>query len=435
MDHKLTESTESERSLLGAALLRDSVIDDAGEYLLPADFKNQRYGDLWALMLAVRADGKKAKPALLKAEGANADTVAEVQNAVASALGFEVYAKRIRISAERRQIVSACMSIASMAEDTPEHDGFQTDAFDLLITSFKADQDKVETVTLREGAETALRNAVEAMQNGGQVSGLASGFAELDKKTTGLHPGDLVILAGRPGMGKTTFALNLAYNVSESGTVAFFSLEMPAEQLAGKILSTEGNIGSQDLQRGQIGGKVDKLAQVVTTFTERDFFIYDKPGVGIGYIRSKLHQVKAKTGKGPAVIVIDYLQLMRGDKTGNREQEVSGLSRGLKILARDFDCPVIVLAQLNRAAESRADHRPLLSDLRESGAIEQDADMVWFMYREAYYNDQADAEAAELIISKQRRGPLGTVDLRFLGRFSKFMEVTPGTEERYTWNA
>lgn len=435
MDHKLTESTESERSLLGAALLKDSVIDDAGEYLLPADFKNQRYGDLWALMLAVRADGKKAKPALLKAEGANADTVAEVQNAVASALGFEAYAKRIRISAERRQIVSACMSIASMAEDTPEHDGFQTDAFDLLITSFKADQDKVETVTLREGAETALRNAVEAMQNGGQVSGLASGFAELDKKTTGLHPGDLVILAGRPGMGKTTFALNLAYNVSASGTVAFFSLEMPAEQLAGKILSTEGNIGSQDLQRGQIGGKVDKLAQVVTTFTERDFFIYDKPGVGIGYIRSKLHQVKAKTGKGPAVIVIDYLQLMRGDKTGNREQEVSGLSRGLKILARDFECPVIVLAQLNRAAESRADHRPLLSDLRESGAIEQDADMVWFMYREAYYNDQADAEAAELIISKQRRGPLGTVDLRFLGRFSKFMEVTPGTEERYTWNA
>jgi len=322
-----------------------------------------------------------------------------------------------------------------MAEDAPEHDGFQTDAFDLLITSFKADQDKVETVTLREGAETALRNAVEAMQNGGQVSGLASGFAELDKKTTGLHPGDLVILAGRPGMGKTTFALNLAYNVSASGTVAFFSLEMPAEQLAGKILSTEGNIGSQDLQRGQIGGKVDKLAQVVTTFTKRDFFIYDKPGVGIGYIRSKLHQVKAKTGKGPAVIVIDYLQLMRGDKTGNREQEVSGLSRGLKILARDFECPVIVLAQLNRAAESRADHRPLLSDLRESGAIEQDADMVWFMYREAYYNDQADAEAAELIISKQRRGPLGTVDLRFLGRFSKFMEVTPGTEERYTWNA
>lgn len=435
MDHKLTESTESERSLLGAALLRDSVIDDAGEYLLPADFKNQRYGDLWAMMLAVRADGKKAKPALLKAEGANADTVAEVQNAVASALGFEAYAKRIRISAERRQIVSACMSIASMAEDTPEHDGFQTDAFDLLITSFKADQDKVETVTLREGAETALRNAVEAMQNGGQVSGLASGFSELDKKTTGLHPGDLVILAGRPGMGKTTFALNLAYNVSASGTVAFFSLEMPAEQLAGKILSTEGNIGSQDLQRGQIGGKVDRLAQVVTTFTERDFFIYDKPGVGIGYIRSKLHQVKAKTGKGPAVIVIDYLQLMRGDKSGNREQEVSGLSRGLKILARDFDCPVIVLAQLNRAAESRADHRPLLSDLRESGAIEQDADMVWFMYRESYYNDQADAEAAELIISKQRRGPLGTVDLRFLGRFSKFMEVTPGTEERYTWSA
>lgn len=435
MDLKLTESTESERALLGAALLRDGVIDDAGEYLLPADFKNQRYGDLWALMLAVRADGKKAKPALLKAEGANADTVAEVQNAVASALGFEAYAKRIRISSERRQIVSACMSIASMAEDTPEHDGFQTDAFDLLITSFKADQDKVETVTLREGAETALRNAVEAMQNGGQVSGLASGFTELDKKTTGLHPGDLVILAGRPGMGKTTFALNLAYNVSESGTVAFFSLEMPAEQLAGKILSTEGNIGSQDLQRGQIGGKVDRLAEVVSTFAERDFFIYDKPGVGIGYIRSKLHQVKAKTGKGPAVIVIDYLQLMRGDKSGNREQEVSGLSRGLKILARDFECPVIVLAQLNRAAESRADHRPLLSDLRESGAIEQDADMVWFMYREAYYDDQADAEAAELIISKQRRGPLGTIDLRFLGRFSKFMETTPGTEERYTWNA
>ena len=434
MDLKLTESTESERALLAAALIKDGVIDDAGEYLKPSDFKNEQYGQLWALMLKIRADGKKAKPAVLKAEGANADIIAEVQPSVASALGFESYAQRIRIASERRQIMRACLTIATMVEEVPEHDGFQTEVFDMLINSFKEDQAKTETVTLREGAEIALRNAIEAMRNGGDVSGLSTGFGELDRRTTGLHPGDLVILAGRPGMGKTTFALNVAYDVSERGAVAFFSLEMPADQLAGKILSTEGNIGSQDLQRGQIGGKVDRLTDVMASFSKRDFYIYDKPGIGLGYMRSKLHQIKAKTGSGPALIVVDYLQLMRGDRSGNREQEVSGLSRGLKILARDFECPVIVLAQLNRAAESRADHRPMLSDLRESGAIEQDADMVWFAYREAYYNDAADPEAAELIISKQRRGPLGTVDLRFLGRFSKFMEPTPATQERYTWS-
>ena len=434
MEVKLTQSAESERSLLCAALLKDSVVDVAGEYISPSDFQTEAYGQLWALMMRVRADGKKTKAALLKAEGADSATIENVETAVASALGFESYAKRIRIASERRQIMRACLSIASMVEDVPEHDGFQTDVFDVLINSFKEDQSKAETVTLREGAEIALRNAIEAMRNGGEVSGLATGFSELDKKTTGLHAGDLVILAGRPGMGKTTFALNVAYDVSARGPVAFFSLEMPADQLAGKILSTEGNIGSQDLQRGQIGHCIDRLGEIAVSFGRRPFHIYDKPGIGIGYIRSKLHQLKAKTGAGPALIVIDYLQLMRGDKSGNREQEVSGLSRGLKILARDFECPVIVLAQLNRAAESRADHRPMLSDLRESGAIEQDADMVWFAYREAYYDDQADPEAAELIIAKQRRGPLGTVDLRFLGKYSRFLEPSPLTERRYEWN-
>jgi replicative DNA helicase len=229
----------------------------------------------------------------------------------------------------------------------------------------------------------------------------------------------------------------LARHVSAGDQVAFFSLEMPYEQLGGKMLSTEVQIGSQDLRTGRISGCVDRLSDAVKRFDELSLTIFDTSKATVGYMRSKLHQLEAKTGKKTGLIIVDYLQLMGGDSardSQNRVQEVSKISRGLKVLAKDFRCPVVALSQLNRSLESRQDKRPLLSDLRESGSIEQDADIVMFLYRDDYYDQNAPAGVSELILAKQRNGPRCTVPLYFDGRLSKFTDDN-FPQEMKTWHA
>ena len=418
-----TESTDAERSLISAALLSNKVVDHCSSYISATDFHSPELGAIWSTMMAARAEGKPTKYSQLVADGADAATLAGCQQVVASALGFESYAQQISDASQRRRIVGACMGIINYCQEAPKSETFQSEVFDALISSFQDTHAIRDTFTIKESAEQAVRTAIAALENGGNVSGLSVGLPSVDDKTTGLHPGELIILAARPGMGKTTLALNLARFVSGSLQTAFFSMEMPYEQLGGKILSTEVGIGSQDLRTGRIGNRVQALKQACIEFENLQLTIFDNSAVTLGYMRSKLHQLEAMTGKPTGLIILDYLQLMGGDsKTENRVQEVSKLSRGLKILARDFNCPVIALSQLNRSVEQRTDKRPLLSDLRESGSIEQDADMVWFLYRGEYYDDNAPKGETELIIAKQRNGPICTIPLMFDGRLSKFTE-------------
>lgn len=432
-----TQSLEEEKSLISAAMVSSKVVDECSEYLTPQDFHDQALGELWALMMTVRANGKPTKYAQLIADGADPQTLERCNRLVASALGFESYAKKIAEASQRRRVVGACLGIINFCQEAPTTDSFKEEVFDALLKGFGDPRAAGDTFTLRESAEQALMVAIKAFENGGDVSGLSTGFKDVDQKTTGLHPGELVILAARPGMGKTTFALNLARHVSNQSQVAFFSLEMPYEQLGGKMLSTEVEIGSQDLRTGRIGGCVDRLSDAVKKFNDLSLTIFDTSKATVGYMRSKLHQLEAKTGKPTDLIIIDYLQLMGGDNvrdSGNRVQEVSQISRGLKILAKDFRCPVIALSQLNRSLESRQDKRPLLSDLRESGSIEQDADIVMFLYRDDYYDQNAPPGISELILAKQRNGPRCTVPLYFDGRLSKFTDDNYAKELR-TWHA
>ena len=278
-------------------------------------------------------------------------------------------------------------------------------------------------------------------QEDSSVTGLSTGYAELDKVTAGLHPDELVILAARPGVGKTAFALNVAENVAvhTPTTVAIFSLEMGAEQLASRLLCAQGSIDANDLRTGNLNDEEWKNLVVATGILSRtSIYIDDTPGIKMAEIRAKCRRLAKETGN-LGLIIVDYLQLIEGTGQENRQQEVSVISRQLKRLAKELHVPVIALSQLSRGVEQRQDKRPLLSDIRESGSIEQDADVVAFLYRDDYYNDESDSDNSEdvvdtnageveVIISKNRSGPRGTIKLLFVKSYNKFAAISPLTE-------
>jgi replicative DNA helicase len=266
------------------------------------------------------------------------------------------------------------------------------------------------------------------------IKGIPSGFVDLDRMTSGFQPSDLIIIAARPSMGKTAFALNVATNVAlrAGKTVAIFSLEMSASQLVARMISSEGNIDAQAFRTGNLNEEDwQKVTMAISTLAEAPIFIDDTPGLTVYDIRAKLRRLQAEHGLG--LVVIDYLQLISGTRGDNRQQEISEISRSLKLMAREFDCPIIALSQLSRAVEQRQDKRPMLSDLRESGSIEQDADLVAFLYRDDYYNEDSEKKnIAEVIIGKQRNGPVGKVELLFLKNYNKFLSLemrNPGIPE------
>ena len=263
-------------------------------------------------------------------------------------------------------------------------------------------------------------------KNKGKLTGVPTGFADFDMKTAGLQPSDLILIAARPSMGKTAFALNIAQNaaIRNNVPVAIFSLEMSKEQLVNRMLCSEAMVDAQKLRTGELADEDwPKLIQAIGPLSQAEIYIDDTPGVSPMDIRAKCRKLKLERGIG--LILIDYLQLMSSDsKTESRQQEISEISRALKAVAREMNAPVIALSQLSRACETRTDHRPMLSDLRESGAIEQDADVVTFLYRDEYYfPDTEKKNQAELIIAKQRNGPTGTVDLMWLGQRTKFANM------------
>ena len=361
----------------------------------------------------------------------------EILNFVPTATNIDYYIKDVEESALLRNLIETATSIATDGYNTEDDVNETLDSAERKILNIVKNRKTTEFKSIQEVMARTEANLEQLAESKGEVTGLATGWYDLDKLTAGLHENQLIIIAARPAMGKTAFALNLATNVAiNSGkTVALFNLEMGAEQLANRIISSLGQIEGYKLQTGRLMNEDWKrVNEAVSQLEDANMFIDDTPGITVGEIRAKCRRL-ASSEKGLGLIIIDYLQLISGGKNygSNRQQEVSDVSRALKTMAMELHVPVIALAQLSRAVEGREDKRPLMSDLRESGSIEQDADIVSFLYRDDYYNKEArnddNTSISELIIAKHRNGPTATIELLFKKNTSTFLNLRKEDKE------
>lgn len=368
----------------------------------------------------------KATEKLEKAGGVT--YVSELSSSLLTTINLSAYIKIVKEKSILRKLIKASTSIIEdsynkQGEVEEVLEGAEKKIFDIAEKRTTSDFEPLNVVL-----ERGFLEIERLFNNKGEITGVGSGFVDLDAKTSGFQKGDMVLIAARPSMGKTTFALNIAEHAAlrEGKSVVVFSLEMSKEQLAYKLLCSEANVDMLKLRTGALDDKDwENIARATGPLSKAKIYIDDTAGVTVMEMRSKCRRLKLEYGID--LIVIDYLQLMSGSSNESRQQEVSEISRSIKALAKEMECPVIALSQLSRAPEQRADHRPMLSDLRESGSIEQDADLVMFLYRDEYYNKETeDTNIAECIIAKQRNGPVGTVKLAWLGQYSKFgnLEVT-----------
>lgn len=349
--------------------------------------------------------------------------LAQIAAAVGSSINIKHYAKIVEEKSVLRKLIKTSSEVVQLSYGAKEDINSIMDKAEKGIFDIMQDRNTGEFHHIRDVAVSSFERIAEIYNTKEKITGVPTGFVDFDAKTAGLQKSDLILLAARPSMGKTAFALNIAQNaaVKYNVPVAIFSLEMSREQLVNRMLCCEAMIDAQKLRTGEIDDKDwPKLVTAMGTLSEADIFIDDTPGITPMEIRAKCRRLKLEKGLG--LIVIDYLQLMSSNrKTDSRQQEISDISRSLKAIAREMEAPIIALSQLSRACEARTDHRPMLSDLRESGAIEQDADIVAFLYRDEYYNKESEKKnMAELIIAKQRNGPTGTVDLAWMGQYTKF---------------
>ncbi|OFS63037.1 replicative DNA helicase [Nosocomiicoccus sp. HMSC09A07] len=445
---QMPHSTDAEQALLGAVLIDPEIMIDVETTLEIDDFYERAHQLIYSSMLEVNQANKKISPLLLMEHFKVKNIVNDVGGLSyltnlfemsPTSSNWEEYADIIRKNSLRRVLIRKAERL-SLDSFNPE-----TNVEELIAEAEKSMMD-IEKDRRRDGFKT-MRDVVydifteideySKLDNKG-ITGIPTGYRQLDKMTSGLQPNDLIILAARPSMGKTAFALNIAENVGMSSTnkntVAIFSLEMGAEQLATRMISSVGHIDSSSLRNRQLNQEEwDNLAHVTGKLSDTNIFIDDTPGIRVNEIRSKCIKLKAQHGLD--LIIIDYLQLIQGSSrrnSENRQQEVSEISRMLKALAREMECPVIALSQLSRSVESRQDKRPMMSDLRESGSIEQDADIVAFLYRDDYYNRgegeddegaQSTQDEIEIIIAKHRNGPTGTVKLMFNKQHSNFIDL------------
>lgn len=428
-------NTEAEKSVLGAAMLSKDALADVIDAVKPDDFYDNGHKEIFDVMVelfrnnvsvdmvTVCEELKKRKS--LEMVGGRA-YIATLSAEVPSTTNAAEYGKIVSEKASMRQLIKT-------AEDIREK-GYEEKLDPSEILDY-AEKGIFEIAQQRQGSDYApikevlLENVAmidKAIQTQGQVVGLSTGFKRLDELTSGLQRSDLVIIAARPAMGKTAFVLNLAQNaaIKSRATVLLFSLEMSKEQLGQRLLSMESRVEMQKLKTGNIQrNDWDRINMALDSLSKTNIHIDDTPGISVLEMKNKCRRLKAD--KGLDLVVIDYLQLMRADgKADSRQQEISTLSRYLKLLAREMDCPVIVLSQLSRAPEQRPNHRPVLSDLRESGSIEQDADMVMFLYRDDYYNkeDSEKPGVCEVNLAKHRSGPTEQFDLTWVERYTKFSD-------------
>lgn len=441
LEKPLPSSEESERVILGAILLDNSVIAQAVEHLKPEDFYSPLNRRVFAAMIALFEKQRQIDPILigeeLKKEGSlesigGTSTITNLTFGLPHFSNVEEYIKVVRDKSVVRNLIRTCNAITGEAlaeEDDAENilDHAEQQIFAIAEARTTQSFSRIGPV-----ADRVIVRVREHAEKGGSagITGLSTGYYELDEITSGLQRTDLIIVAARPSMGKTALCLNLAQNaaLNSNAVVAVFSLEMSKEQLVTRMLSSEARVNAHRFRTGHLMTKEwEKLAEAIGVLSDARLFIDDTPGISVLEMRAKCRRLAAEQ-KGLDLVVVDYLQLMSGGKrTESRQQEVSQISRELKSLAKELDVPVVALSQLSRAPEARNPPKPLMSDLRESGSIEQDADVVAFIFREDYYNETDENKGlAELIISKQRNGPTGTVRLAFLKEFTRFENYIGG---------
>lgn len=429
---QLPHDINAEQAILGSMLISKDAISKACEQLDFDSFYGPQNRIVFETMFYMNIENQaidittmsselRAKNKLQEIGGV--EFLYELYSAVPSTANVEFYIQIVERQALRRKLLTIVQEIGQHVLEESEHIEEILDFSEQRILSVANSKKTGQFKTMSDILELTFEHLETLQQQEGGVTGLTTGFRDLDEQTSGLHGGDLIIVGARPAMGKTAFALNLARNVAlkNDAAVAIFSLEMGAEQLAMRFLSAEGKVESEKLRNGRLNAEEQALLNIARDqLAHSKLFIDDTPGISIGEIRAKCRRLKNEHGL--ELVLIDYLQLIHGNiKGANRQEEVSYISRSLKSLARELEVPVIALSQLSRAVESRTDKRPMMSDIRESGSIEQDADIVAFLYRDDYYDRESEtSDQIEIIIGKHRNGPVGTVSLAFLKHFNLF---------------
>ena len=436
----LPNNLEAEQSVLGACFLSKYALQKAAESLSSESFYNEKNSKIFSTMLDLIEEKSpidittvtshlKKKNELSEVGGV--EYLTEIVNFVPTASNVDYYIQNVEEAALLRGLIETATQIAEEGYRTDETVNEILDNSEKKILNIVKNRKASEFRTIRDILAKAQADLELLSQSKGEITGLATGWYDFDRITTGLHPNELIIIAARPAVGKTAFALNIAAHVamSQDKSVAVFNLEMSAEQLAMRIISSLGQIDGYKLKTGNLmSNDWKRVNEASSQLANTNLVIDDTPGITIGEIRAKCRRL-ASSEKGLSLIVIDYLQLISGGKNygANRQQEVSDISRSLKTLAMELGVPVIALSQLSRGVESREDKRPLMSDLRESGSIEQDADIVMFLYRDDYYNKELRTEdnnsIIEINIAKHRSGPTATIELLFKKNTSTFLNL------------
>jgi replicative DNA helicase len=435
-DRTPPQNIDAEQAILGAIFLEPESLTTASEILIPEDFYRASHQRIFDVMLGLSEKGEPVDLVTVTAdlqdrrvleEVGGVSYLSDLANSVPTAANIEYYCQIVEEKSLLRRLIRVATEIAASGYSSEEEVEAVLNAAEKQILEVAQRKNTGAFISIKDVLVETYDN-IELMQNfKSDITGIPTGFVELDRITAGFQRNDLIIVAARPSVGKTAFALNIAQNVATKTdeNVAIFSLEMGASQLVMRMLCAEGNIDAQRLRTGKLEPEDwQKLTMAMGSLSNAGIYIDDTPGIRISDIRSKCRRLKQERGLG--MILIDYLQLIRGNgKNGeNRQQEVSEISRSLKGLARELEVPVIALSQLSRGVESRQDKRPMMSDIRESGSIEQDADIVGFLYRDDYYDKESENKnIIEIIIAKQRNGPVGTVELAFVKEYNKFVNL------------
>ena len=434
----MPHSVEAEQSVVGAMLMDKDAILAASEIICGDDFYQNAYGVIFDSIVELFNEGKpvdlitlqeRLKEKEVPPEISSLEFVRDLVAAVPTSANVRYYAQIVSDKAVMRKLIKMNDELSNICYAGNEPLESVLEKTEKSVFQLLQNRNAGEYVPIRQVVMNALEKVEKASKSKGTVTGIPTGFIDLDYKLSGLQPSDLVLVAARPSMGKTAFVLNIAQYVAfkKDKCTAIFSLEMSKEQLVNRLFSLESQVDAQALRTGNMkDSDWEKLIEAAGIIGQSNLIIDDTPSISISELRSKCRKYKMEHGLD--LIIIDYLQLMSGSVGGrseSRQQEISDISRSLKALARELNVPVIALSQLSRAVEQRPDKRPMLSDLRESGAIEQDADVVMFIYRDEYYNKDSEyKKQAEIIIAKQRNGPVGTVHLAWLGEYTKFANLS-----------
>ena len=429
---QMPNSLEAEQSVVGSMIVDRDVIVTCSEILRKDDFYHQQYGMLFEAIVELYNDGQpvdevtlqnKLKEKGVPPEVASLEYIQDLVLAVPMTVNAKSYAQIVKDKAVLRNIIKVNQNIENQCFEGTDDVGTILNQAEKDIFSLAQNRGETDYVPIKQVVMNAINKIEAVSKQKGAVTGIPTGFTDLDFQTAGLQPSDLVLIAARPSMGKTAFVLNIAQYITihEHLCAAIFSLEMSKEQLVNRLFALEARVDAQKLRTGNLQeADWEKLIEGAGKIGNSQLIIDDTPGISISQLRSKCRKYKSEMDL--SIIIIDYLQLMTGNgKTDSRQQEISDISRSLKALARELNVPVVALSQLSRAVEQRPDHRPMLSDLRESGAIEQDADVVMFIYRDDYYNHDTELKnVSEIIVAKQRNGPIGTIELAWLPEYTRF---------------